>query len=57
MRDYSVIVEAKSATGLGEWKELDLAITKEGIHSHLRPGYMVPYQTCGAKQCNTTTDL
>jgi hypothetical protein len=57
MRDYSVVVEAKSTTGQGEWKELDLNITKEGIHSHLRPGYMVPYQTCGAKQCNTTTDL
>ena len=57
MRDYSVVVSANSSTTGGEWKSLDLAATKEGIHSHLRPGYMVPHQTCGNITCGTTTDL
>lgn len=57
MRDYSVVVSAASSTTGGEWKSLDLAATKEGIHSHLRPGYMVPHQTCGNITCGTTTDL
>lgn len=57
MRKLSNVVKANSATGLGEWKSLDVAETNAGIHSHLRPGYMVPFQTCGTKQCSTTTDL
>jgi len=57
MRDYSNIVTAKGNNALGEWISLDLAATSAGIHSHLRPGYMVPHQTCGTKTCNTTTDL
>jgi hypothetical protein len=61
MRDFSVIVNADGnrtgSGGMGEWKSLDLAATKEGIHSHLRPGYMIPHQTCGNITCGTTTDL
>jgi len=57
MRDWSVVVTANSATGMGEWKSLPLKDTSAGIHSHLRPGYMVPFQTCGNAPCNTTTDL
>jgi alpha-glucosidase len=61
MRDYSIVVNSNGnrtgTNGTGEWKSLDLAATKEGIHSHLRPGYMVPHQTCGNITCGTTTDL
>lgn len=57
MRDYSSIVSANSNSSAGAWVSLDLGATSAGIHSHLRPGYMVPYQTCGNKTCGTTTDL
>lgn len=60
MRNFTNIVTAAgnaSAGEQGQWVNLPIADTSEGIHSHLRPGYMVPYQTCGNKTCATTTDL
>lgn len=57
MRDYATVVSVNNKTGMGGWVNLPLEATSAGIHSHLRPGYMVPYQTCGNITCGTTTDL
>lgn len=59
LRNTSIIVNASGEDfdgKKGEWKNLDAT---KGINAHLRPGYMIPKETCmiDTAECYTTTDL
>jgi alpha-glucosidase len=57
LNDYSKVVNASgNDTAQGEYIQLD---AMNGINAHLRPGYMIPKESCmnGNDSCMTTTDL
>ena len=59
LRNTTNVVNASGADiggAQGQWVDLDAT---KGINAHLRPGYMIPKETCmvAAEACYTTTDL
>jgi alpha-glucosidase (family GH31 glycosyl hydrolase) len=41
LRNTSIVEDVNNSTG-GDWRSLDMNASKDGVHSHLRPGYMIP---------------